>query len=101
LRYLIEKPDATAIIWRVRKRQILIIDGRKHRWLILAYIAAALQQGLTILNEDFTPCDHDFTNGSFEVKDPQGFLDDFLTALVDGLSKVVDTVLQLLEYRER
>jgi hypothetical protein len=101
LRYLIEKPDATAIIWRVRKRQILIIDGRKHRWLILAYIAAALQQGLAILNEDFTPCDHDFTNRSFEVRDPQGFLDDFLTALVDGLSKVVDTVLQLLEYRER
>jgi len=97
LRYLIEKPDATAIIWRVRKRQILVIDGRKHRWLLIAYVAAALQQGLTILNEDFTTCDHDFTDKPFEVNDPQGFLDDFLTSLIDGLPKVMNTVMQLLE----
>jgi hypothetical protein len=96
LRYLVERPDATAIIWRVRKRQILVIDGRKHRWLLIAYIAAALQQGLTILNEDFTTCDHDFTDKPFEVNDPQGFLDDFLTSLIDGLPKVVDAVMQLL-----
>jgi len=96
LRYLAERPDAIALIWRIRKRQTLLIDGRKHRWLLIAYIAAALQQGLTIYNEDFTPCDHDFTDRPFEVNDPQGFLDDFLTSLVDGLPKVVDTVMQLL-----
>jgi len=96
LRYLIEKPDATAIIWRVRKRQILVIDGRKHRWLIIAYIAAALQHGLTILNEDYMPCNHDLAGKPFELKDPQAFLDDFLASLVEGLPKVVDMVMRLL-----
>jgi uncharacterized protein YaaQ len=96
LRYLIERPDATAIIWRVRKRQILVIDGRKHRWLIIAYIEAALQQGLTILNEDFMPCNHDLAFRPFELKDPQEFLDDFLASLVESLPKVVDVVMRLL-----
>ena len=96
LRYIAERPDAIALIWRIRKRQILLIDGRKHRWLIIAYIAAALQQGLTILNEKFTLCNHDVRDGPFRLKDPQGFLDDFLTCLVEGLPKVVGVIMQLL-----
>ena len=96
LRYLMEKPEATAIVWRVRKRQILVIDGKKHRALIAIYIAAALQQGLTVLNGDFTPCNHNLMAEPFELKNPQSFLDDFLTCLTDGLPKIVDMVLEAL-----
>ncbi|MGB9960598.1 MAG: hypothetical protein ACPLKQ_08840 [Candidatus Bathyarchaeales archaeon] len=99
LRYLVERPEATAVIWRVRKRQILVIDGKKHRWLLAIYVAIALHQGLTVLKEDFMVCNHNLTDSSFEPKDPQGFLDDFLTSLAEGLPKIVNAVLQLLGAR--
>jgi len=99
LRYLVERPEATAVIWRVRKRQILVIDGKKHRWLLAIYVAIALHQGLTVLKEDFMVCNHNLTDSSFELKDPQGFLDDFLTSLAEGLPKIVNAVLQLLGAR--
>jgi len=99
LRYLAERPDAIALIWRVRKRQTLLVDGRKHRWLITAFIASALQQGLTILNGQFEQCNHNIWDKSFDVEDPQGFLEDFLARVVDGLPKVVSIITQLLNHQ--
>ena len=102
LRYLIEKPNATAIIWRVRKRQILAIDGEKHRWLIMSFTASALQQALTILNGEFTPCKHKKPkNRPAELQNPQDMLDDFLTGLIEDLPKVVSAVMQIIEAKKK
>jgi hypothetical protein len=96
LRYLIERPSATVVIWRVRKRQAMVIDGVRHRWLIMAFMAASLQHGLTILSGDFEQCNHRLVDGSFEVQNPQEMLDDFLSGLIESFPIVVNVVMTLL-----
>ncbi|MBC7129720.1 hypothetical protein H5T51_00680 [Candidatus Bathyarchaeota archaeon] len=101
LRYLLQRPDATAVIWRVRKRQTLVIDGRKHRWLIALFANAIIQQGLTILNGKFEECEHHpRKNSPYEIKNPQETLDDFLTCLVEGLAQVAEIVLSILNGKQ-
>jgi len=97
LRYLLERTSATAVVWRVRKRQMLVVDGKKHRWLLALFAAAAIQHGLTILNGEFEECGHSPPkNSQYEIPDPQETLDDFLTCLVEGLPRVVELVLGIL-----
>lgn len=98
LRYLLERLEAVAVIWRVRKQQILVIDAQKHRQLLLAFTRSALHQAFTILNGNISSCNHSLgENKPFKVQNPQQLLDDFLTGLVEGLPKVVNTILKILK----
>jgi len=100
LRYLLERPSATAVVWRVRKRQMLVVDGKKHHWLLALFASAAIQQGLTILNEEFEECGHSPPkNSPYKIPDPQEILDDFLTCLVESLPRVVELVLGILKWQ--
>ncbi|MGQ9691458.1 MAG: hypothetical protein ACUVQY_09410 [Thermoproteota archaeon] len=100
LRYLLERPSVTAIVWRVRKRHMLVIDGRRYRHLITLFATAAIQQGLAILNGEFKECGHNQPkNTPYMVHNPQEILDDFLTCMVEELPKVVNMVLGILKGR--
>lgn len=98
LRYLLERPSATALIWRVRKRQMLVVNGRRHRWLLALFAASAINQGLTVLNGEFQECGHSQPkNTPYEARNPQETIGDFLSSLVEGLPQVVNIVLSILK----
>lgn len=97
LRYLLERPEAVAVIWRVRKRQVLVVDGREHRWLLALFAAVTISQALTVLSGEYSACRHSKPRSdAYELDDPKGFLDEFLASLADGLPNVVSTVIGLL-----
>jgi hypothetical protein len=97
-RYLISDPDiATIVVWRVRLRQILIIHRSKVEELIKTYMKVAIRRGEKLLRGEITPCDHNPPNRRGHIiQDPQRILDDFLSALIETLPRVVEAILHVL-----
>lgn len=96
-RYLIERPNAILILWRVTKRQIIRFDGEKIRKLLLLAMEAALNRGMSILNGEYDECDHTPVKTTpYVIEDSQAIVDDFLTALVDTLPAITKAVLDVV-----
>jgi len=99
-RYLIERPNAVLVLWRVTKRQIIVIDGGKIRGLLLMVMEAALNRGTAILNGYYEECSHNpVRNEPYVIEDAQRLVDDFLSALAETVPSVVETVLGIIRSR--
>ena len=99
-RYLIERPNAVLVLWRVTRRQIIVIDGGKIRGLLLMVMEAALNRGTAILNGDYEECSHNpVRNEPYVIEDAQCLVDDFLSALAETIPSVVETVLGIIRSR--
>jgi len=99
-RYFIEKPKAVLVLWRVTQRQIIVIDGRKIRGLLLMIMEAALNRGTAILNGEYKECNHNpVMSEPYTIEDAQGLVDDFLSALAETIPSVVETVLNIIRSR--
>ena len=99
-RYLIERPNAVLVLWRVTKRQIIVIDGGKIRGLLLMVMEAALNRGIAILNGEYAECSHNpVRNEPYVIEDAQRLVDDFLSALAETIPSVVETVLGIIRSR--
>lgn len=96
LRYMLEKPAAILVLWRVTEDQVIVLKGEELRRLLIFYAMAALHRGLSILKGIDATCNHNKAHGKAPVKNPQEVVDKFLKALQDGLPKVVETVFKLL-----
>jgi len=100
IRYLAERPEAVGVIWRILPDQVLILDQRKHRSILMLCLEAALKRGLDILNGAVEECKHNpIRNFKIEVKDAQRLLDQYLTALANSLPKVVSAVYEIIQSR--
>jgi len=63
----------------------------------MLFAAAAIQQGLAVLNNEYEQCKHNQPkNSPYKIQNPQEMLDDFLSCLVESLPKVVNTILRVL-----
>ncbi|MEM3551176.1 MAG: hypothetical protein QXN87_05470 [Candidatus Bathyarchaeia archaeon] len=100
IRYIVEKPNAIGIIWRILQNQILILDSQKHRSLLMLCLEAALKRGLDILNGKVEECEHNPTrNFKIEIEDAQRLFDQYLIALAKSLPKIVWTVYEIIQRR--
>jgi len=96
-RYFIERPNAVLVLWRVTRRQIIVIDGEKIRGLLLMVMETALNRGTAILNGEYKECKHNpVRNEPYIIEDAQGLVDDFLSALAETIPSVVETVLDII-----
>jgi len=96
-RYLLERPNAVLVLWRVTQRQIIVIDGGKIRGLLLMVMEAALNRGTVILNGEYEECSHNpVRNEPYVIEDAQAIVDDFLTAIVDTLPVIIESVLNAI-----
>jgi hypothetical protein len=96
-RYLFGKPNAIIVLWRVVEGQVIVLEGKKLQKLLMLCAAAAIHRGLSILNVTNVTCNHHLDcNKKATIDDPQKLVEDFLESLREGLSKVVETVLSLL-----
>ena len=99
-RYILERPNAVLVLWRVTQRQIIVIDGGKIRGLLLMVMEAALNRGTAILNGDYEECSHNpVRNEPYVIEDAQRLVDDFLSALAETVPRVVETVLRIMRSR--
>ncbi|MEM3463629.1 MAG: hypothetical protein QXL91_02075 [Candidatus Bathyarchaeia archaeon] len=98
IRYLVEKPNAIGIIWRILPNQILILDSQKHRLLLMLCLEAALKRGLDILNGAVEECEHNpICNSKAEIEDPQRLLDQYLAALTRSLPRLVLKIREIIQ----
>ena len=96
-RYLIEKPSAILLVWRVTKRQVIKIDGERHRKLLLLAMEAALDRGTAVLKGEHDECRHTPVRATpYVIEDAQAIVDDFLTAIVDTLPVIIESVLDVI-----
>ena len=96
-RYLIERPNAVIVVWRVTQRQLFILNGRRLRGLLLMVMQAALNRGFAILNGEIEPCSHNPVNAKpYRIEDAQEIVDKFLSSLTKTLPNVVDAVLNVI-----
>ena len=99
-RYLIERPGAILFVWRVTKRQVIKIDGKRRRSLLLLVMEAALERGTAILKGEYGECNHTpVRNTPYIIEDAQAIVDDFLTAVVDTLPVIIESVLNAIRSR--
>lgn len=99
-RYLMEKPSAILVLWKVTQRQIIVFEGSKLRRIILMIMEAALDRGNDILNDSYEECGHDpVRNKPYVLENAQGLADDFLSALSETISSVVGVVLGIIRNR--
>ncbi|MHA1632016.1 MAG: hypothetical protein ACTSXC_04315, partial [Candidatus Freyarchaeota archaeon] len=96
-RYLIEKPSSVLLVWRVTKRQVIKIDGERHRKLLLLAMEAALDRGTAVLKGEYDECIHTPVRTTpYLIEDAQAIVDDFLTAIVDTLPVIIESVLDVI-----
>jgi len=101
-RYLIDRPNATIIVWRVMMRQIVTIDQKRTNQLLPAYLETIIRRGTRLLDGDkVTQCGHNHTNEKpYVIENPEELLNNFASALSETMPKVIDTILQMLKTYE-
>lgn len=99
LRYIIERPHAILVLWRIPCRQTLIIDAKKHGRLMALMLEAAIRRGLDVLSGIVWECSHGKTDGHERGFDPQAFLDDCLSSIAETVGQVAEKVLEVIEGR--
>lgn len=97
-RYLIERPNAILILWRVALHQNIVIRGDDVRDLLIMIMETALNRGRDLLNYAYEECIHNPVNSKpYIVKDAQAIIDNILPALPRAIQSVTNTVLALIE----
>jgi len=98
-RYLIDKPNATMIVWRIKMRQIFTIDQKRTGQLLQAYMETIIRRATRLLSDnEITPCNHNPADDKqFTIKNPQELIDEFISALIETLPRIVEEVMQVLK----
>jgi hypothetical protein len=97
-RYLIEKPDAPLIIWRVTMHQVIVINKDNIGKILLPYLDSIIHRAEKVLsNGKRRPCAHQSPFGkAFIIPNPQELLQDFASSLNESIPSVAETVLRVL-----
>jgi hypothetical protein len=97
-RYLIERPNAILILWRVARRQNIVIKGTEVRSLLIMVMEAALKRGKDILSDGYEDCSHNPVGDKpYVVEDAQAIVDNLLPSLPMTIQSVVDVILSIIE----
>lgn len=97
-RYIVDRPDATVIIWRILMNQVLVIPKRTTIQLLLSFLEIAIRRATLLLSEgEKKSCSHNNTGEkTFVIKNPERVIGDFASGLTKTVSRVADTVVNLL-----
>ena len=98
-RYLIERPHATIVVWRVMMHQTFSIRGIECFNLTLACMDMAIRRGLALLNASQIPlCNHrPLKRKGSNTEKPQEIVDRFIQAVIDDLPNVIRVILCEIE----
>ena len=98
-RYLLDRRGSEIVVWRVRKRQVLVFDIQELEPLLLEFTKMCILRGTRLLaTTELTPCEHlSRLNGwSPTQEELNDMFQDFATALVETLPSTVKIILEKL-----
>ena len=96
-RSLFDVPNATMVLWRITRHQVVVIRRKSLQPMLLAFMRMCILRGKRVLSEtEQVECRHFTTpiNFSLSSKEFERALCNFTEALVDTLPVVLETVLQ-------
>jgi len=104
LKYAMERPQSIIVVWRVKLRQVFIIDMKSHSRLLLAFMFAIVSRGKAVLSYPFGRCCHNNENISEGTKEggmenPQQYIDELFYSLPKTLPEIVEAVIGLIKAR--
>jgi len=98
-RYLLDERGRTLVVWRVRRRQVLVFDGNELKPLLMEFMKTCIMRGARLLaSSEPTSCEHlnQHNRWSPTQKELQEFLQDFAATLVETMPHVVEIVIEKL-----
>jgi len=97
LRSLIDIPNATVVLWRIKRRQVAVIRRKSLQPMLLAFMRMCILRGERVLAEtEPVKCQHSTTWSNFTLssKEFENTIHDFADALMDTLPTVMEMVLR-------
>lgn len=96
-RYLLEKRNSTIVVWRIRKRQILIFNAEDIELLLIEYMRMIYLRGARLLSSTHSVCQHiRQTNYSPTQEVLQKMFQDFAEALTETLPSILEILTKRL-----
>jgi hypothetical protein len=101
-RYLINKRGNTIIVWRIRKRQVLIFNIQDFEPLLIEFMKMCIMRGSRLLSSLETPqCEHtkrlDWQPTQEEL---QNMFQDFAKAVTETLPYILKAILERLDIKK-
>jgi len=96
-RSLIDIPNATVVLWRIKRRQVAVIRRKSLQLMLQAFMRMCILRGERVLAEtEPVKCQHSTTWSNFTLssKEFENTIHDFADALMDTLPTVMETVLR-------
>jgi len=97
-RYLLNERSDKIIVWRVRKRQILVFNAQKIKPLLIEFMRMiCLRANRLLLSQQIQPCHHaKQSNYTATQEELEKMFEEFSEALVETLPSVTQTILDNL-----
>lgn len=97
LRYLIERPHAIIMLWRVTQRQNIVIKGSEIHELLVLAMESALNRGRDVLRNRHE-CNHNLVHDQPRlINDAQVIVDNILPSLPKAIQSAVNTIFSIIE----
>ena len=97
-RYLLDSKCNTIIVWRIRKRQVLVFNAQKLKPLLAEFVRMICLRAERLLSSEQIPSCQHVKNVSYQPsqEELQQAFEDFSEALVETLPTVLDIILKQL-----
>jgi hypothetical protein len=99
-RYLIDKRNNTIVVWRVRRRQILVFNTESIRPLLTEFMRTICLRGNRLLSSSELTCQHKQRPDYQPTQEAlQTMLQDFAEGLIETLPNILEAITERLEVK--
>ena len=98
-RYLLDSRSDTIIVWRIRKRQVLVFDAQKIKPLLTEFIRMICLRADRLLSSQQTQSCHHAKESNYQASQDEleRMFEEFSSALIETLPTILQTTLEQLE----
>jgi hypothetical protein len=97
-RYLMDSRSDTIIVWRIRRRQVLVFDVHEVKPLLTEFIRMLCLRGIRLLSaQHLQPCQHERERCHRPKQEElEGMFKDFSKALIETLPSILQAIIEKL-----
>jgi len=93
----LDKRSNTIVVWRVRRRQILVFDTEDVKPLLIAFMRMVYQRGTRLLSSPHLACQHTQRPDYQPTQEAlQEMFQDFAEALIETLPNILEAITERL-----
>lgn len=100
-RYLLDKRGNTIVVWRIRRRQVLVFNIQDFEQLLVEFVKMCIMRGSRLLSSPQPPtCQHTPRSGWQPTQEElQNMFQDFAKAITETLPHVLKAILERLDIK--